>query len=192
MESEDKKPIFTKRLILIILAVILLILIIFLLLRKCGGGGSNYQVQSITLSPTSIGIEKGQNYPIYAYVVPEDAKDKSIIWSSSDENVATVDAAGLVTGINEGTATITATAGDGSGVTGQCVVTVGSALPNLEQIQLNKSTYSVKVGKSVLVEVTPIPSTAQLTDIQYSIADTSIATVDMYGTIKGVKKVLLH
>ena len=188
MESEDKKPIFTKRLILIVLAVILLILIIFLLLRKCGGGGSNYQVQSITLSPTSVGIDKGQNYPIYAYVLPDDAKDKSLIWSSSDENVATVDAAGLVTGVNEGTATITATAGDGSGVTGQCVVTVGSALPNLEQIQLNKSTYSVKVGKSVLVEVTPIPSTAQLTDIQYSIADTSIATVDMYGTIKGVKK----
>ena len=188
MESEDKKPIFTKRLILIILAVILLILIIFLLLRKCGGGGSNYQVQSITLSPTSVGIDKGQNYPIYAYVLPDDAKDKSLIWSSSDENVATVDAAGLVTGINEGTATITATAGDGSGVTGQCVVTVGSALPNLEQIQLNKSTYSVRVGKSVLVEVTPIPSTAQLTDIQYSIADTSVATVDMYGTIKGVKK----
>lgn len=190
MESEDRKPIFTKRLILIILAVILLILIIFLLLRKCGpgSGGGNYQVQNITLSPTSIGIEKGQNYPIYAYVVPEDAKDKSIIWSSSDETVATVDAAGLVTGVGEGTAIITATAGDGSGVTGQCVVTVGSSLPNLDQIQLNKSTYSVRVGKSVLVEVTPIPSTAQLTDVQYEIADTSVATVDNYGTIKGKKQ----
>ena len=47
-----------------------------------------------------------------ATITPEDATDKTITWSSSDEKVATVDA-GKVTGVAEGTATITATTKDG-------------------------------------------------------------------------------
>ena len=189
MESEDRKPIFTKRLILIILAVILLILIIFLLLRKCGpgNGGEDYTIREIILSPTSIGLETGQTYPISSTVIPADAPNQSLVWSSSNPEVATVDSMGLVTAVGEGTATITAGSYDVSGVTGQVTVTVSSALPTLEQIQLDKSTYSVKVGKTVLVEVTPIPSKALVTDIQYRIEDTSIATVDTQGIIKGVK-----
>ena len=80
-----------------------------------------------------------------------------------------------------------ATANDGSGVIGSATVTVGDDLPELEQIQLNKSTYTVYVGKTILVETTPVPATAQLLDIQYSISASNIATVDTSGRIKGVK-----
>ena len=57
-----------------------------------------------------------------ATVLPEDATDKEIAWSSSNDAVATVDRNGLVTAVSEGTATITATASNG--LTAACTVTV--------------------------------------------------------------------
>ena len=187
MESEDKKPIFTKRLLLIILAVILLILIIFLLLHRCGKGGGNYLVAQINLTPTRINIKVGEQQQVYANVFPNNAKDSSVYWSIGDPSVATVDQSGVVTGVKDGTTTVVATANDGSGVIGSATVTVGDDLPELEQIQLNKSTYTVYVDKTILVETTPVPATAQLLDIQFSIYDSNIATVDASGRIKGVK-----
>ncbi len=187
MESEDRKPIFTRKLILIILGIILLVLIVFLLLRNCGKKETNYNVQQITISPSAIGLKIGQNQQLYANVLPSDAQDRSVIWSSSDDTIVSVDANGLVTAIKEGIATITALARDGYGATGQAIVTVGTNLPELEQIQLNKETYNVKVGKTVLVELTPIPTTAEIKDIKYIIYDDTIASVDSSGTIRGLK-----
>ena len=56
--------------------------------------------------------------------MPEDAIDKTLTWSSSNENVATVDDIGNVTAVGEGVALITVTANDGSGVTANCNITV--------------------------------------------------------------------
>ncbi len=186
MESEDRKPIFTKKLVLGILAAILLILIIFLLLRNCGKSGEDYKVSHISLSPTSFGLKIGEMMQVSAAVLPSDAQDQRVTWSSSNSSVASVEQNGVVTGIAEGTATITATALDGSGVTGQTYVTVGSNVPTLDQLQLNKTSYNIKVGKTVVVEVTPVPVAANLGELTFNIANTSIATVDAYGVIKGI------
>lgn len=187
MESENRKPLFTKRLLLIVVAVILLVLIVFLLLKRCGNGGGNFKVDQINLTPTRVNLKIGEQQQIYANVYPSDANDSSVYWESEDPTIASVDQNGVVTGINNGITTITAKANDGGGAIGSTTVTVGDDLPELEQIQLNKSIYTVKVGSTVLIEATPVPSTAQLLDIKYSIRDTNIATVDSSGRIKGVK-----
>ena len=186
MESENRKPLFTKRLLLIVVAVILLVLIVFLLLKRCGNSG-NSKVEQITLTPTRVNLKVGEQQQVYSNVYPEDAKDSSVYWDSEDPTIASVDQNGVVTGIKNGVTTITAKANDGGGAVGSTTVTVGDYLPELEQIQLNKSIYTVKVGSTVLIEATPVPSTAQLLDIKYSIRDTNIATVDSSGRIKGVK-----
>lgn len=186
MESENRKPLFTKRLLLIVVAVILLVLIVFLLLKRCGNSG-NSKVEQITLTPTRVNLKVGEQQQVYSNVYPEDAKDSSVYWDSEDPTIASVDQNGVVTGIKNGVTTITAKANDGGGAVGSTTVTVGDDLPELEQIQLNKSIYTVKVGSTVLIEATPVPSTAQLLDIKYSIRDTNIATVDSSGRIKGVK-----
>ena len=77
-------------------------------------------VTGVTLSPSALNLEPGETASITATVTPETATDKTVIWTSSDEGVATV-ANGVVTAVSESSATITATAG---GVSATCTVTV--------------------------------------------------------------------
>lgn len=88
---------------------------------------SPISVTSITLDSSSLTLEAGDTHTLSTVVAPEDATDKSVTWTSSDSNVATVSNEGVVTAVNAGTATITATANDGSGVKGECVVEVTMA-----------------------------------------------------------------
>ena len=83
------------------------------------------KVSGITLSQTSLTMTaNGQTASLTATVNPDNAANKNITWSSSNSSVATVNANGTVTAIANGTADITATAADGSGVSAQCSVTV--------------------------------------------------------------------
>jgi hypothetical protein len=84
-------------------------------------------VASITLSQSSATLTEGETLTLTATVTPDDAANQSITWSSNNPSVATVDNAGKVTAIAPGTATITVTANDGSGVSAQCEVTVTPA-----------------------------------------------------------------
>ena len=86
-------------------------------------------VFSITLSETSLPLTVGDVWQLSVTdILPENATDKSVIWSSSNLNVATVDEGGRVQAIAPGSATITATANDGSGVSASCEVTVKEKL----------------------------------------------------------------
>jgi len=79
-------------------------------------------VGSVTLSPKSMELTTGTSMTLAATVAPETATNKTLIWSSSNTDVATVDASGRVTVWKAGTAVITATAADGSGKSDACAV----------------------------------------------------------------------
>ena len=79
------------------------------------------EVTEITLDKTEATITEGETLQLEATVTPEDATDATVIWTSSDEFVATVDENGLVTAISMGEAVITAQAGD---KTAECIVKV--------------------------------------------------------------------
>ena len=81
-------------------------------------------VTSITISPASLSLQPNETSTLTATVLPSDADNKEVEWTSSDEAVAEVSADGCITAKAEGTCTITATAKDGSGVKGECQVTV--------------------------------------------------------------------
>ena len=84
------------------------------------------KVTSVAVSPKTLNLEVGQTRTLTATVTPDNATDKTVTWTSSDKNVATVDKDnGTVTAVGEGTATITATAANGKKDT--CKVTVTPA-----------------------------------------------------------------
>lgn len=81
-------------------------------------------VSKITPSEKKITLPVGLTQTVTAFVEPEDADVRDVIWSSSNERVATVDQNGVITGVGAGTANIIATAVDGSNVKGQVSVTI--------------------------------------------------------------------
>ena len=86
---------------------------------------ASVKVTRIALNPSSIKLtSKGQTSKIAASISPSNATNKGISWSSSNTNIVTVSADGTVTAKATGSATIYATANDGSGVKGSCQVTV--------------------------------------------------------------------
>ena len=85
-------------------------------------------VTGITLDQEAIQLKAGKTKQLTATVTPDNATNKTVAWSSSDESVATVSEDGTVTAVAEGTATITATANGGENITATCVVTVPAPL----------------------------------------------------------------
>ena len=84
-------------------------------------------VTGVTLNKSELALYTGGSATLTATVQPDDATNKAVNWSSSDEAVATVDTNGKVTAKAAGEATITATAADGSGKSATCTVTVKPA-----------------------------------------------------------------
>lgn len=89
-----------------------------------GGDPVVVPVESISVSPSSLTIPVGANRQLTANVLPANATNKLVIWTSKDESVATVSATGQVTSHKIGTARITATTTDGTNLSASCWVTV--------------------------------------------------------------------
>ncbi|MBQ0118949.1 MAG: Ig-like domain-containing protein, partial [Bacteroidales bacterium] len=86
---------------------------------------------TITINPATLKLAAGEQSPRLAYTVTPAGTKVQISWASENEEVATVNAQGVVTGINNGTTNITCTDAT-SGAKGTCVVTVASVVENLE------------------------------------------------------------
>ena len=134
-------------------------------------------VTSVTLDQTAASLKIGETVTLTATVNPDDATDKTVTWSTSDESIATV-VNGVVTAMNVGTATITAKAGD---ITATCVVTVTPI--EVISLTLDKTSVSMKVGESTTLKATVNPSNATL---EWTSSDQSIVTV-YNGVITAIK-----
>ena len=109
-------------------------------------GLATVAVTGVTLNKTATTIEVGKDETLTATVSPDDATDKTVTWSSDNEEVATVDENGKVTAVKAGTATITATATNGTDDTADdktatCAVSVQTA-PTYAPVLAEGLTYN--------------------------------------------------
>ena len=144
------------------------------------------KVTGITLNKTTASVVKGKTVALTATVTPDTATDKTIKWTTSNKNVATVSTDGVVTAKAAGTAIITATAADDSGVKATCKITVTNPVIKVTKVTLNKTTASVVKGKTVALTATVTPTNATNKNVTWKSSNTKIATVDGNGKVTAV------
>ena len=119
-------------------------------------------------------IGAGESTQLTATVTPENAVNKDVTWSSSDSKIATVDASGKVTGVKEGTATITAT-NSLTGVKGEKQIAV-APLSDQEKAQADVDAAVAKVSTTT-VENLPLTTVGEHdTDIVWTSSNNKVVT----------------
>lgn len=113
-----------------------------------GGGSTDVKVTNISVSPSSSTLDIGETVALSASVTPTNATNKAVTWSSDDEDVASVSTSGVVTANGAGTCTITATAKDGSGVTGTASISVKQPAATLSSISISGQKTEYSIGES--------------------------------------------
>lgn len=140
-------------------------------------------VKKITINAGDKKVPAGASKQLSAVCDPENASIKDVVWSSKHPTIATVDSNGVVTGLKKGTATITATAADGSKTVGTVLITVTQPVASLA---FTNTDLSVVVGRTAQAKVTARPADASDKSVDWSSSDESIATVKN-GVIHGNK-----
>lgn len=141
-------------------------------------------VTGVSIDKTTLELTVGETATLTATVAPADASKKTVTWSSSDSNVATIDN-GVVKAIAPGRATITVTTKDG-GKTATCAVTVKTATVAVTGVSLNKTSLELTVGGSETLTATIAPSDATNKDVTWSSSNTSVAAIDANGKVTAV------
>ena len=139
-------------------------------------------VESVTLDRASLELSVGGTATLTATVLPENATDKTVAWSSSDVAVATVEG-GVVTAVAEGTATVTAKAGE---KTATCSVTVKKDVVEVTGVTINEADFTLSVGETKALTATVKPDDATDKTVTWSSSDVAVATVSADGLVTAV------
>ncbi len=143
-------------------------------------------VSGVTLSETEKTIDAGDSFQLTATILPADAGNKSVSWSSSADNVAEVDENGTVTAKAAGTAVITVLTADGY-KEATCTVTVKAPVVPVTGISLNKDALTLDVGGTETLKASLSPETATNKGVKWTSSDESIVKVSDKGVVTAVK-----
>lgn len=126
-------------------------------------------------------IYTGNSQRLSVTITPSNATTKGLRWSSSNNNVASVND-GIVTGIAPGTATVTCVTTDGSKKSASCTVVVKQGVTG---ITLNKTNVTLGVGNSAQLTASVHPSNASNKSVSWSSSNNGVASVDNSGRVTG-------
>lgn len=142
-------------------------------------------VTGITIGQNSASVYTTKTLKLTASVVPSNATNKQLIWSSDKPSVVTVNSqTGVIKGVGSGSAIVSVKTADG-GYHAECVVQV---IPKVEVtgLSLNVSSRSLYIGNTYQLKAVIEPTTATFRDITWKSDDPKIATVDQFGLVRAV------
>jgi uncharacterized protein YjdB len=168
------------------------------------------QVTNISLSLNNLDCVIGDKKTLTEIVTPSGATDQTVTWTSSNNNVVTVDQNGNINAVGAGSATITCTANDGSGINATCAVTVNgqsstgsgntggtsntggnSGITNLTNVKVagitigGNSSIGTK-GGTLILTLNITPSNATNKNVTWTSSNPSVATVNAQGVVTAV------
>lgn len=144
--------------------------------------GVTTRVGSVRLNTTSVQLNKGNTKKLTATILPANAKNKKVTWSSSNEKVASVSSNGTVKAVSAGKAKITCKTVDG-GYKATCTVTV---IVPVTGIKLSQTTAKIYNTKTIKLKATVSPSNATDTSVKWTTSNAKIAKVDSKGKVTAV------
>lgn len=132
------------------------------------------QVTSITVAADKASINVGDKLTLKTSILPSNANNKKLTWSSSNESIATVDQNGVVTAKAKGTVKITAEAADGMGAKNSYQLTINQLVTS---VALDNTSISLVAGNSQSLQTTILPSNANDRSVTWKSSNTKVATV---------------
>ena len=139
------------------------------------------QVDDVRLEQEKADLDVGRRLALKAEVVPGTARNQTLLWSSDREEVAVVNANGVVTAKAPGTAVITAESEDVPGKKATCTVTVHTV--NVTSVELDVVSSVMARGTMTQLEATVLPADVTNQGIVWSSQNTKVATVTPYGFV---------
>ena len=146
-------------------------------------------VTGVLLSYGKLAIPAGSTASLAATVLPTNATNKTVAWTTSDASVATVGSTGLVSALKAGSATISVITQDGS-KPASCDLTVIAATSgrvDVTGVALSARDVSLNAGSSLSLNATVAPSTATDKTLTWNSSDKSVATVNQSGLVSALK-----
>ena len=120
-----------------------------------------------------------------ATITPTNTTNKTVKWSSSNTNVATVSESGVVTAVGNGTCTITATTMDGTNLSASVNLTVSF---RAESISLDKTSYTFNKNESLKLTATVLPDNTNNKTVKWESSNKNVAIVNSSGMVSPVGK----
>lgn len=139
-------------------------------------------VEGVSIDIEEAVMHEDESLKLIATVLPEDASNKNVKWSSSDNEVAVVDNNGLVIARKPGEVTISVTTEDG----GKTANSQISVVISVESISVDPTEATIFLGQTSLLTATILPQNATNQKISWTSSDESIATVDQTGLVTSV------
>ena len=141
---------------------------------------------SITLSQITADVTVGDRLQLYATVLPDNATDKTVTWSSSDNDVAIVDKEGIVVIVGAGEAIITATTNDGTELSATCTLTAVPATVLATSITIDITEAELGIGRNLQLTATVLPDDVSTHGISWNSSNEAVAIVNEMGLVTAI------
>lgn len=149
------------------------------------------EVSGVSVSPDEVSLMVGETCKLSAVVSPDDAVYSEIVWTSSDEAVASVAQDGLVTAVSSGNAEIYAAVGEKRGA---CKVSVSVPAVPVESVVISETSLDIQVGDVVELTFQIYPEDADYSEIIWTSSDETVASVEdgkVTGLAEGTAEVVV-
>ena len=142
------------------------------------------KVTGVEISTNELSLVETKSKTLSADILPADASNRNLTWSSSDESIVKVDKNGKVTAVKAGTAYITVKAGNGR-FSDTCKVKVSRIIYS-QSVKLNKTSLTLDDGKTYQLSATVSPESATSKSVTWSSSNTKVIKVDSEGEVTAV------
>lgn len=143
------------------------------------------EVTDIVVMPQEVMLKQGEKVKLKTSVLPKDAEDQKLKYTTNNNKVATIDESGTITGVNKGTATITIQSNNNIRKTVK--VTVNEKVVPVTKITAIVNNNKIDIGGTAKITTTISPSNATDKTIYYTSKNPDILTVDNTGLVTGKK-----